>query len=121
MTRVRLGDIATARAGDKGDTSNICVFIDRPDHFAAVKQQLTGDRIKAAFPRLLRGPVVRYCIPHLGAINFVITNGLEGGVNTSLNLDAHGKSFSFLLLDLEIELEEIEAYADTKWSKGSAQ
>lgn len=103
--RVRLEEIATARAGDKGDTSNICVFVERADHYAAVERQLTPHRIAADYPGLFKGSIARYCVPHLGAINFVIANGLEGGVNTSLNLDAHGKSFSFLLLDLEVDLD----------------
>lgn len=106
MTRVALGEIATARAGDKGDTSNICLFVARPEHYAVVERQLTAERIAAAYPELFRGVVTRYCVPHLGAINFVIANGLEGGVNSSLNLDAHGKSFSFLLLDLEVDLDD---------------
>lgn len=114
MRRVRLGEIATARAGDKGNISNICVFVPRPEHFAAVERQLTPERVAAAYPHLFCGPVRRYCVPHLGALNFVIENGLEGGVNTSLNLDAHGKSFSFLLLDLTIDLADEDVIREEK-------
>lgn len=104
MTKVWLSDIATARAGDKGDTSNICVFVRQAQHYKAVKAQLTADRVAAAFPKLFRGPVRRHAVDQLMALNFVISNALEGGVNASLNLDSHGKSFSYLLLDLEIDL-----------------
>lgn len=103
--RVRLGQVATARAGDKGDTSNIAVFVRTAADYEAVKAQLTAERVTAAYPALFRGPVARYCVDHLMVLNFVIENGLEGGVNASLNLDAHGKSFSFLMLDIEIELD----------------
>ena len=107
MRRVRLGEIATARAGDKGDVSNICVFVRDAELYPAVERQLTGNVLAAAYPHLFRGEIVRYCVPHLGAINFVIAGGLEGGVNSSLNLDAHGKSFSFLVLDLLVDLDEV--------------
>jgi hypothetical protein len=101
--KVRLGDIATARAGDKGDTSNIAVFVRAARDYAIVKAQLTAEVVAAAYPTLFRGPVTRYCVDHLLVLNFVIEHGLEGGVNASLNLDAHGKSFSFLVLDIEID------------------
>jgi hypothetical protein len=71
-----------------------------------VREQLTAERIKAAFPRLIRGTVTRYELPQLHGLNFVMHNALEGGVNTSLNLDSHGKSWSFLVLGLTIELPD---------------
>ena len=59
-------------------------------------------RLKAAFPKLLRGEVARHEMDHLHGLNFVMRDALEGGVNTSLNLDSHGKSFSYLILGLGI-------------------
>jgi hypothetical protein len=73
--------------------------------YPAVKRQLTPERVKENFGALLRGPIRRYSIDHLCAPNFVMEQALEGGVNESLNLDSHGKSWSFLLLALSIELE----------------
>jgi hypothetical protein len=105
MTTVALREIAHARAGDKGDISSIGVFVRDPRHYAAVKRQLTPERLKESFGGLLKGPVRRYSIDHLCALNFVMEQALEGGVNESLNLDSHGKSWSFLLLALPIELE----------------
>lgn len=106
MTRtVQLRDIATARAGDKGDTSNVSVWLRDPAHYEAVRRSLTAERVKAAYPALFRGKVTRYELPDLHGLNFVMEKGLEGGVNASLNADAHGKSFSFLLLAMEIELD----------------
>jgi hypothetical protein len=104
MMRVRLHDIAFARAGDKGNTSNISVWAYDPAHYPAIKAQITPERLKAAYPELFRGRITRYALDTLCGLNFVIEDGLEGGVNASLNLDAHGKSFSFLVLALEIDL-----------------
>ena len=106
MRLVRLRDIATARAGDKGDTSNIAVILRDPRHYTAVCAQLTPERLRDTWPALFRGPVRRYLLDSLYALNFVCDHALEGGVNLSLNLDAHGKSFSFLILDLEILIDD---------------
>jgi hypothetical protein len=104
--RVPLRQIAHARAGDKGNRSNVAVFVYDPKDYPALKAQLTPERLKAEFGKLLRGDVRRYALDHLGALNFVMDEALEGGVNESLNLDAHGKSWSFLLLGLELEVED---------------
>jgi hypothetical protein len=96
-------DIAHARAGDKGNTSNVNVWAYDPADFALLKRELTAERIKRAFPELIRGEVERYVIEHLHGLNFVLHDALEGGVNRSLNLDSHGKSWSYLILGLEIE------------------
>jgi hypothetical protein len=104
MSRVRrIHDIAHARAGDKGNTSNISVWVYDPDDFPLLKRQLTAERVRRAFPKLFTGTVKRYELEHLHGLNFVLSDALEGGVNTSLNLDSHGKSFSFLILGLPIE------------------
>ncbi len=102
--RVQLRKIAHARAGDKGNLSNVSVWVFDPRHYQAVKAQLTADRVKEAYPNLIRGKVVRYEMDHLQGLNFVMEDAIEGGVNSSLNLDSHGKSWSFLLLALDVEV-----------------
>ena len=104
MSRRRLHEIAHARAGDKGDTSSIAVFVYDPAHYPVLKASLTAERVKAAFPELFRGEVIRYELDGLHGLNFVLRQALEGGVNSSLNLDSHGKSWSYLLLGLEIDV-----------------
>ena len=104
--RIRLHEIAHARAGDKGNTSNVSVWVYDPGDYSLVKSQLTAERVKAAFPRLIKGPVHRYEMDGLHGLNFVMEDALEGGVNTSLGLDSHGKSWSYLLLGLEIEVPD---------------
>ncbi len=95
-------DIAHARAGDKGNTSNINVWAYDAADYELLKRTLTPERIKQTFPHLMRGTIERYELPHLAGLNFVLQEALEGGVNASLNLDSHGKSFSYLLLGLEL-------------------
>ena len=95
-------DVAHARAGDKGNTSNVNVWVyDRAD-FDLVKRSLTAERIKQTFPKLITGAVERHVIEHLDGLNFVLHGALEGGVNSSLNLDSHGKSWSYLILGMPL-------------------
>ena len=97
-----LRDIAHARTGDKSETCNISlVAFDRRDYPRLVAQA-TPERVAALFAGMVRGEVRRYELPQLGALNFVLTRALGGGVTRSLALDAHGKSLSALLLTLEI-------------------
>jgi hypothetical protein len=94
--------LAHARAGDKGNTSNIAVFAHNPAHYAHLCEILTEDAVAGALAGIAKGRVTRYRVDNLHALNFVITQGLEGGVNGSLNLDSHGKSWSSLLLSMQV-------------------
>jgi hypothetical protein len=123
MPKIPLHRIAHARAGDKGNVSSISVWVYDPGDYELVKEQLTAERLAAAFPRLIKGLVVRYCLDHLQGLNFVLNDALEGGVNTSLNLDSHGKSWSYLVLGLEIDVpsNRRDAGGDVGVSGGSSQ
>ncbi|HVV81177.1 MAG TPA: hypothetical protein VHD59_16390 [Pseudolabrys sp.] len=96
-------DIAHARAGDKGNTSNVNVWAYDGKDFDLLKRTLTPERIKREFPNLIQGKVERYIVEHLHGINIVMHDALEGGVNSSLNLDSHGKSWSYLILGLTLD------------------
>lgn len=96
-------DIAHARAGDKGNTSNVNVWVYDAKDFGLLKRTLTPERIKREFPNLVKGEVERYVVDHLHGINVVMHDALEGGVNSSLNLDSHGKSWSYLILGLTLD------------------
>src|SRR5262245_1798204 len=102
MSTVRLYEIANARSGDKGDRLNIALVCRDPAHYPAVAQQVTVQRVAAAFAARKPTRVVRYDLPKLAAFNFVLDDVLEGGVNASLGLDGHGKSLSFLVLDMPV-------------------
>lgn len=99
---MKLRDLAHARAGDKGDTSNIALIVHDPAEFDRVARHATAERVAAHFGTMVNGPVLRHALPHLGAFNFVLHGALGGGVTRSLSLDAHGKSLSSSLLEMEI-------------------
>jgi hypothetical protein len=104
MTEVPLHCIAHARSGDKGNRLNIGVITFQSQHYRLLVEQVTAERVAALFAHRGCGHVRRYELPRLNALNFVIDDALEGGVNGSLNLDSHGKTLAFLLLTLPIEL-----------------
>ena len=99
---MRLRELAHARTGDKGDISSIAVFAYDPGDFAFLAEHVTAAAVAAHFAGFLRGTVERYELPALGALNFVLHGALGGGVTRSLALDAHGKSLSASLLELEL-------------------
>jgi hypothetical protein len=103
---VRLREIAHARAGDKGPTLNLSVIAYRPEDYALLVRLVTAARVKEHFRGIVRGEVVRYELPRLGALNFVLQGALGGGVTRSLALDAHGKSLSAALLELELSPDD---------------
>jgi hypothetical protein len=100
MTRVH--DLAHARAGDKGNTSNIVVVAYDASGWDHLHRHLTEDRVARAFAPIGAGPVTRHVLPQLRAMNFVIENALAGGVSRSLAIDPHGKSLSALMLWIEL-------------------
>lgn len=105
MTRVvQLHDIAHARAGDKGNRLSISVIAYAPEFWPAILEQVTAERVRLLFGHRGVTEVVRYVLPKIQALNFVIEDALEGGVNSSLNVDTHGKTNSFHVLGLSVVL-----------------
>jgi hypothetical protein len=100
---MKLREIAHSRTGDKGNISNISVIAYDEKDYPLLLNQVTSARVKAHFEGVVEGEVVRYELPKLFALNFVMDRALGGGVTRSLALDAHGKSLSSALLDLEID------------------
>ncbi|WP_219061430.1 hypothetical protein [Pseudomonas sp. UMAB-08] len=106
MSTVKLRELAHSRTGDKGDTSNISVIAYRAEDYPHLCQTLTVERVTTWFAELLdpvAGPVRRYELPNVHALNFVLPGILRGGVTRSLALDAHGKALGAAVLDMEIE------------------
>lgn len=100
MTRVY--DLAHGRAGDKSDTSNISVIAYDERAWQILREQLTVERVAQAFGHIVKGPIRRYELPRLQALNFVLEGALGGGVTRSLAQDAHGKSLSTLMMTIEL-------------------
>ena len=76
--------------------------IDYAAAYTSLREQLTEARVMQAFAHIARGPVRRYELPKLQALNFVIEGALGGGVTRSLAQDPHGKSLSSLMLLIEL-------------------
>lgn len=100
----RLIDLAWARSGDKGDDENIGVIARHPKAWAWLRAQLQAAQVQAYFSHLVQGPVLRYEVPGLQALNFVLHQALGGGGVCSLRSDPLGKSFAQMLLDMPLRV-----------------
>lgn len=101
---IPLYQLAHARTGDKGNRSNISVIAFQPEDFPLLLRELTVERVGEHFGFRSPSLVQRFVLPQIFAMNFVIDDVLDGGVNLSLNLDAHGKSLSYYLLAMGINV-----------------
>ena len=106
MNTFHLREIAHARAGDKGDTCNIGVIAYAPEFYPILIEQVTVDRVREHFRGLVAGPITRYELPNVDAINLVLERSLGGGVTRSLSLDPHGKSYSALILTMRVSVSD---------------
>lgn len=100
--RVRLLDLAHARSGDKGDTANVGLIALRPEYYPILEREVTAARVARHFRGIIRGPVERYELPNLNALNFLLHGALGQGGTLSLKTDAQGKVYSTALLRMEI-------------------
>lgn len=107
--KVRLLDIAHARSGDKGDTANVGVIALRLEWYPLIARELTRERVARHFDGVITGDVVRYELPNLGALNFLLHGALDGGGTLSLKTDAQGKVYSTALLRLALDVPDEEA------------
>jgi hypothetical protein len=103
--KIRLVDIAHARSGDKGDTSNIGLIARKPEYYPVLVENVTAARVKEHFAGICRGRVERFELPNLNALNFLLHEALDGGGTLSLRADPQGKTLSTALLRMEIEAE----------------
>jgi hypothetical protein len=99
---MKLWEIAHSRSGDKGNISNISVIVYDKVHYSVISKFVTVEKVKGHFGEMVKGEVVRYELPQLGALNFVLHDALSGGVTSSTAIDKHGKSLSSIMLDMEI-------------------
>lgn len=104
--RVPLGRIAHARSGDKGDASNVGLIAETPELYEILREQVTAERVKEHFRDVCRGPVERFELPNILALNFILHDSLGGGGTESLKNDAQGKTHAQGLLMLEVDVPE---------------
>ena len=106
MTRIQLVDLCGARCGDKGDISDISLFADDATAYAAIREVVTPNVVKAHFGSLVQGSVERYEAPNVLALKFVMHGALGGGGPRSLRSDNLGKTHAAALLRLRVEVPD---------------
>jgi len=106
MAKVKLGEIALARSGDKGNSSNIGVIARTPALYDFLEQVLTSAVVRELFREICKGEVIRYELPNLRSLNFVLRDSLGGGGTKSLITDAQGKVHGAALLHMELEVND---------------
>ena len=104
--RVRLADIAAARSGDKGNHANIGVVPLNHTSYLFLQRALSAQIVAQHFQSLKPTSVLRYDLPHLESLNFVLENVLEGSGSLSLRLDSQGKALAKALLELNLEMTD---------------
>lgn len=100
--QVSLLRLAHARSGDKGDTANVGLIALKPEYYPLLEKVVTAERVAVHFRGIITGPVERFELPNLNALNFLLHGALGGGGTLSLKTDAQGKVFSTALLRMEI-------------------
>lgn len=106
MAEVYLKDIAHGRSGDKGDTSNVCVFARKPEYYHIIEREVTAERVREHFKDMVKGEIVRYEVPSLNGFNFVMKHALGGGATHSLRLDSLGKSMGSAFMRMKIKMDD---------------
>ncbi|CAJ0773296.1 acyclic terpene utilization AtuA family protein [Ralstonia chuxiongensis] len=101
---VPLIELAYARSGDKGDTSNIGVIARRLEDLPLLRAQLTEDAVAAYLAHVVKGRVTRYDLPGIHALNFVCEQALGGGGMASLRNDPLGKGMAQVLLTMPVRV-----------------
>jgi len=108
MPKIYLLDVAHGRSGDKGDTSNVCVFARKPEYYDLIKREVTPETLKKYFGEMVRGDITRYEVKSLNGMNFVMHHALGGGATMSLRLDSLGKSMGSAVMRYKINVSEDE-------------
>ncbi|HUP58770.1 MAG TPA: hypothetical protein VM598_15025 [Bdellovibrionota bacterium] len=106
MKEIPLAEIAHGRSGDKGDSCNCAIIARKPEYYALIAEQVTAARVKEHFGELCRGPVERYELPKLQALNFVLRQALDGGATQSLRIDPLGKTYAAALLRMTVRVPD---------------
>jgi hypothetical protein len=113
--RIQLLQIAHGRSGDKGDTGNIGIIARKPEYYPVLRKYCTPEAVKKHFAGICLGPVERFEMPNLHALNFLLHQSLGGGGTVSLKNDAQGKTLSSALLRMEIDVEEAISVGQEKF------
>ena len=117
--KIRLGDLAHARSGDKGNRANIGVVADEEKTYQWLKEHLTAEGVAEYLKPLEVGKVERFELPKIRALNFVIDKALGGGASRSLRFDSQGKALGVALLEMKIPARRIDRHERTRFAGSS--
>ena len=106
MKKVPLHEISCTRSGDKGPNSNVGIVFYNEEIYKWAVVNLTASLIKNHFKSIVKGDVVRYELPNLYALNFILEDSLGGGGSDTLINDAQGKTYGQALMLLEVNIPE---------------
>lgn len=102
--KIKLVDICYARAGDKGDISNIGLMAKSSEYYKVIKEKITPKKIKDFFGDMVKGKVEIYPLDNLESLEIVMHGALDGGATGSLRIDGTGKPYATAILRMEIEV-----------------
>tara|TARA_B100001142_G_C14262511_1_gene627625 strand:- start:825 stop:1178 length:354 start_codon:yes stop_codon:yes gene_type:complete len=105
--QIKLMDIACARSGDKGDSSNIGLVFEHLEVYDWAVNNISSEVVKSHLSGIAKSDVVRYELANLLSLNFIIKGSLEGGGSDSLLHDAQGKTHGQLLLLLDLDVPDV--------------
>jgi hypothetical protein len=108
---VPLSRLAHARSGDKGNSSNIAIIARQPQFLPLLRRDVTPERVLAQLGHLAAGPVERFEVPGLNALNFLVTEALGGGGMASLRIDPQGKAYGQMVLEMTVAMPVVWANA----------
>lgn len=103
---IALGELATARSGDKGNHANVAVVAWRQAGYQFLQEVLTAECVVEFFQGLEPSRVDRFELPKLGSLNFLLYDALDGGASRSLRIDTQGKLLGTALLDLQLPVPD---------------
>lgn len=107
MAEIYLNQIAHGRSGDKGDTSNVCIFARKPEYYEIIRREVTIQKVQEHFGDIVQGEIIRYEVPSLLGFNYVMKHALGGGATHSLRLDSLGKSMGSAFMRMKINCETL--------------
>jgi hypothetical protein len=104
--RVPLGRVMGARSGDKGGNANLGVWTRTDEAYAWLGTFLDVDRLRVLMPETKDLEVIRYELPNIRALNFVIAGLLGEGVASSVRLDPQAKGLGEYLRAKVVDVPE---------------
>jgi hypothetical protein len=106
VAKVQLERLANGRSGDKGEASNVGLIARNEAVYAWLRENLTATEVGRMLAGIARGPVERFEVPNILALNFILHDSLGGGGTASLLTDAQGKTHAQALLRCVVDVPD---------------